>query len=88
MSIKKLEKKPVKVKKQVVKPQEDAKNFSVSTIRDFLTDVKSEWGKVAWPDKKHTMGSTVVVVILVMLISFYLGAVDLLLGKMVEFILR
>ncbi|OGR01290.1 MAG: preprotein translocase subunit SecE [Deltaproteobacteria bacterium RIFOXYD12_FULL_50_9] len=58
------------------------------TIKQFAGDVKNEFDKVAWPDKKHTFGSTIVVVILVMIISFYLGGVDLLLGKLISFILR
>ncbi|MEW6500713.1 MAG: preprotein translocase subunit SecE, partial [Thermodesulfobacteriota bacterium] len=41
-----------------------------------------------WPAKKQTMLSTVVVVVLVMLMSLYLGAVDLVLGKIIGLILR
>ena len=68
------------------RPAEPSK-MSPGQIKQFAREVKSEFGKIAWPDKKHTIGSTVVVVIFVTLISFYLGAVDLLLGKLVSSIL-
>jgi preprotein translocase subunit SecE len=62
--------------------------MSPGQIKQFANEVKSELGKVAWPEKKNTIGSTAVVVVLVMLISLYLGGVDLLLGSIVNAILR
>lgn len=61
--------------------------FGMSRISKFVDDVKSEFGKIVWPNKKQTIGSTVVVVVLVMLISVYLGAVDLFLGKFIGYVL-
>ena len=62
--------------------------YSVENIKQFSAEVKAEFNKIAWPDKKHTMGSTAVVVVLVMLISVYLGAVDLILGKIIGAVLK
>jgi preprotein translocase subunit SecE len=62
--------------------------MNLGQIKQFANEVKNELGKVAWPEKKHTIGSTAVVVVLVMLISIYLGGVDLLLGSIVSAILR
>ena len=62
--------------------------FSVTRVSKFIDDVKSEFGKIVWPTKKQTIGSTVVVVVLVMLVSVYLGAVDLILGKFIGYVLR
>jgi preprotein translocase subunit SecE len=70
--------------KDVVGPSK----FSVERIKEFSGEVQREFNKIAWPDKKHTLGSTGVVVVLVMIISCYLGAVDLLLGKLIGFILN
>jgi len=68
--------------------EEGATSFQLSRINEFATDVKGEFGKIAWPTKKQTVTSTVVVVVLVMLMSFYLGAVDLVLGKLIGLFLR
>lgn len=68
--------------------EEEATAFQLSRVNEFATDVKGEFGKIAWPTKKQTLTSTLVVVVLVMLVSFYLGAVDLVLGKLIGLILR
>ena len=62
-------------------------NFSIDKVKEFSVEVKSEFNKIAWPDKKHTMGATGVVVVLVMLISIYLSAVDLVVGKLIGTVL-
>lgn len=66
---------------------EGSRESIIPRIKQYLAEVRSEAGKIVWPDKKITLGTTGVVVVLVMLISFYLGIVDLVLGKMIEFIL-
>jgi len=56
-------------------------------VKTFLSEVKAEFGKISWPGRKQTMGSAVVVIVMSTLVAFYLGAVDLLVGKLVGFIL-
>lgn len=63
-------------------------SFSILEIKKFFQEVHSEFNKVVWPDKKVTVGLTGFVVILVFVISLYLGSVDLLLGKLVSFVLK
>lgn len=62
--------------------------FSFSQVREFTNEVKAEFGKIAWPSKKNTAGSAMLVVILLTIMSLYLGAVDLLVGKMISYILK
>jgi preprotein translocase subunit SecE len=62
--------------------------FSFSQVREFTNEVKAEFGKIAWPNKKNTAGSAMLVVILLTIMSLYLGAVDLLVGKMISYILK
>ena len=66
----------------------ESKQFSLARIKQFVNEVKAEFGKIVWPDKKVTMGSTGVVIVLVFIISIYLGAVDLLIGRLVSYILK
>ena len=54
----------------------------------FLREVKVELKKVTWPTRKQTMGSTVVVLILVMIISLFLGLVDIGLSGIIRVVLR
>ncbi|MBT8341700.1 MAG: preprotein translocase subunit SecE [Desulfatitalea sp.] len=53
----------------------------------FLREVKIELKKVTWPSRKQTMGSTLVVIILVMIISFFLGVVDFGLSSLIQTVL-
>ena len=66
----------------------EPKKFELAQIKQFAGEVRNEFDKIAWPDKKHTMASTGVVIVLVIIISFYLGAVDMILGKLISFILH
>jgi preprotein translocase subunit SecE len=43
----------------------------------FLREVKIELKKVTWPSRQQTMGSTLVVIVLVIIISLFLGIVDM-----------
>ncbi len=77
----------VEAKKDPV-DQEGRSTFSPSGIRQFILEVQSEFRKIVWPGKKPTAGLTGFVVLLVVLISLYLGSVDLLLGKLVSYVLN
>jgi len=77
-----------KNKKSVVVKTNEPSPFSPTQIKKFVEEVKAEFLKIVWPDKKMTLGLTGVVVVLTIVISIYLGAVDLLLGKGVGSLLR
>jgi preprotein translocase subunit SecE len=57
-------------------------------IKTFLHEVKIEGKKVNYPSKDELIGSTWVVVITVVIMSLYLGAIDLVLAKIVNFMIR
>ncbi|OQX13829.1 MAG: preprotein translocase subunit SecE [Desulfobulbaceae bacterium A2] len=54
----------------------------------FLQEVQNEFRKIVWPERKVTLGLTGFVILLVVILSLYLGLVDLLLGKFVSSLLR
>ncbi len=54
----------------------------------FLREVRIELNKVTWPTRQQTIASTVVVIILVFIISFFLGLVDMGLSKIIEVLLH
>lgn len=60
----------------------------IGKTTQFLREVKVELKKVTWPSRKQTIGSTVVVIALVMLISIFLGAVDLGLSSLIRIVLQ
>lgn len=77
-----------KSKKGSMVVKEESSNFSPRQIKKFFGEVKVEFSKIVWPDKKVTMGLTGIVCVLVILVSLYLGSVDILLGKIVSSFLQ
>ena len=54
----------------------------------FLKEVRTEMKKVNWPPKKEVIGSTIVVIVSVFILSFFLGIVDVSLQKLVTYVLK
>ncbi|MBU4344681.1 MAG: preprotein translocase subunit SecE [Proteobacteria bacterium] len=62
-------------------------NYLLKALQ-FLREVKVELKKVTWPTRKQTIGSTIVVIILVMIIALFLGAVDIGLSSLARVFIR
>jgi preprotein translocase subunit SecE len=60
----------------------------IKRIKEFLREVKIEIKKVVFPSKDELIGSTWVVIVVVLIISVFLGIVDLGLSKIVGLALR
>ena len=60
----------------------------LAKTKNFFEEVQAELGKVTWPTRKETISTAQVVVVIIVLISFYLGACDAVLNKLIASILR
>jgi preprotein translocase subunit SecE len=60
----------------------------INKVKQFLGEVKIEIKKVVFPSKDELIGSTWVVIITVLVISIFLGIVDLGLSRLVGMTLR
>jgi preprotein translocase subunit SecE len=78
-------KKFVSTAKSVSKPRQAG---WVDKSLQFLREVKIELKKVTWPSRKQTIGSTIVVIVLVMIVSMFLGGVDIGLSSLVRIVLH
>jgi preprotein translocase subunit SecE len=56
-------------------------------IVQFLKEAKVELKKVTWPTRKQTLASTSVVIIVVIIVSAFLGIVDFGLAKVIRLVL-
>jgi preprotein translocase subunit SecE len=56
-------------------------------VKQFFREFRVEMKKVSWPSRKEIVASTGVVLVVVLLISFYLGLADLILSKMLKLML-
>jgi preprotein translocase subunit SecE len=75
------------VKKKTVAKVPVARPNVLEKTRQFLREVRIELLKVNWPTRKETVASTAVVLVLVLLISAYLGLVDAGLSRLMRVIL-
>lgn len=57
-------------------------------IVQFLGEVRSELNKVVWPKYDDWVGSTIIVLILVVIFALYLGLIDFGLSKLASFIFK
>ena len=59
-----------------------------SKVTEFLQQVKAELQKVTWPTRKETYGSTMVVIVLVLMVAVFLWVVDTALSTMIQTLLN
>ena len=89
-----VQKRPILTKKEVEAPKSiipSGRVFQpafVAKATQFLREVKIELKKVTWPSRKETIASTAVVIILVVIISSFLGLVDMGLSSLIRLVLN
>ena len=80
---------PKKEIPKAIKPSGRRSDIGIWTKTvQFLRESKIELKKVAWPTKKEAMASTVVVIILVVIVSAFLGLVDVGLSSLIRVVLH
>lgn len=62
------------------------KNFFKSII-DFVKESYIELKKVTWLSRKEVLASSLVIVILIIIMSIYIGLIDFILAKVVAFLI-
>jgi preprotein translocase subunit SecE len=60
----------------------------LAKLQNFFGEVRTELEKVTWPERKETLATAWVVVVVVTIISFYLGFCDVVINKIMRFVLR
>ncbi|MBM4285620.1 MAG: preprotein translocase subunit SecE [Deltaproteobacteria bacterium] len=59
-----------------------------TTSAQFVGEAWAELKKVTWPGRKETLGTTLVVIFLVVVVAIYLGLVDYALSRIVRGVIR
>jgi len=58
-----------------------------ATLVEFFNDVRSELRKISYPSRSETIGSTTVVIILVVIVSLFLRLADIVISLLIVKIL-
>ncbi|HHD11561.1 MAG TPA: preprotein translocase subunit SecE [Deltaproteobacteria bacterium] len=59
----------------------------IDKAKQFFSEARAELKKVTWPTREQTMNATWVVIVMVIVVSLFLGLVDFLLSTLVRYIL-
>jgi preprotein translocase subunit SecE len=59
----------------------------IGRVREFTLEVMAEFRKVTWPTRQELANSTVVVIVVTVVLAFFLGMVDIVLARAVEWVL-
>lgn len=54
----------------------------------FISQVKVEMKKVAWPSRQELINSTIVVLVSVLVMALYIGVCDLFLSRAINVLIR
>ena len=57
-------------------------------IRKYLREVWNELKMVSWPQRKEIVASTVVVILCTFIVAFFLGIVDVVLQKLLGYLIK
>ncbi|OGW80801.1 MAG: preprotein translocase subunit SecE [Omnitrophica bacterium RIFCSPHIGHO2_02_FULL_51_18] len=60
----------------------------IQKIKNFFSEVRTEMQKVTWPTREELVGSTGVVLMLMFILSTFIGAADFVLSILVRGLLR
>ncbi len=56
-------------------------------IGKFISQVRTEMGKVSWPSRQELVSSTIVVLVSTLILAVYIGICDLVLSRFVNFVI-
>jgi len=60
----------------------------IQAIKQYLREVRAEFDKITWANRKETVSMTIAVVAISMFFSAYLGLVDMSLSKLVGIVIK
>lgn len=60
----------------------------IKSIVKFITEARGELLKVSWPTKDEVLDSTKVVIVSVIIISLFLGFIDILFSYLVKLVIQ
>ena len=60
----------------------------IEKIRQFLREVRAEMEKVTWPSRDEVRAATIVIIVLVLILAAFIGAVDFVVSRVLGLFFR
>jgi preprotein translocase subunit SecE len=64
----------------------EKRKLMIEKVTKYFNDTIQELKKVAWPSRDELIGSTIVVVVMSIMVSIFIGVVDQILNGLVNFL--
>ncbi len=61
---------------------------ALTRVREYLTSVRTEIGRVSWPSRREVVSLTVLIILLAVVLGVYLGLADLIVTQILRVLLR
>jgi preprotein translocase subunit SecE len=59
----------------------------LTRVRNYVTSVRTEVGRVSWPSRKEVVSLTVLIILLAIVLGIYLGLADVVLQQILRLLL-
>ena len=53
------------------------KKEEMDKFKEYFKGIKSEWGKITWPERRQVIGQTIIVIVIVTLFTTYTYGLDI-----------
>ncbi len=60
----------------------------IQKTTNFIAEVRTEMGKVTWPTREELKDSTIVVLVMMLILSVFIGIVDFFLSNLLTLVMR
>ncbi len=60
----------------------------IGGIKDFIASIIAEYKRISWPSRRQLFASSILVLIFTFLLAAYIGVVDFVILKAVNWVLR
>jgi preprotein translocase subunit SecE len=64
------------------------KGIMINKTKNFISEVRTEMGKVTWSTREELMGSTAVVLMTMLILSTFIGVADFVFSHVLSIVLR
>jgi preprotein translocase SecE subunit len=60
----------------------------INRIKQYLRGVRAEFGKINWPSQAEVFSLTILILVMIILLTIYTGALDALFTRLLQYFTR
>jgi preprotein translocase subunit SecE len=60
----------------------------INRVKNYLRGVRAEFGKISWPSRAEVISLTILVLVMVLILTIYVGILDALFSRLLQYFIR